>query len=309
MQILARKLKIFEKQIDIVYLGEISEVKTGLDTGDNQTYLYKGNNANGPYKSVNTKKILHTNELNEIINNSELRKQIIHEGIPSKLFDKRTLIPFDKGGGSDMDAKRLSNYFSPTKYFVDWSEDNVKKMTSMTIADRMRNEGKNNIPAKYERSLAATFRNLDYHFKFGITFPKVGIPLFKLNSGGIFNTGGNCLFIKKSVEDYFTNEYLLGILCTKFAVYLIKNFINNSVNTQVDDMKEIPIPIANKKDKRNIEKLVSQIIQKQKKELDYPYRHHEQVEIEKNVYDIFGFSESKIEEIENWYYRKYPHLK
>ena len=162
-------------------------------------------------------------------------------------------------------------------------------MKTLTIAQRMRNDGIKKIPRSYyETTLASTFRNLGYQFKHGITFPKVGIPTFRLNAGGIFNTGGNCLFVKKEFEGYFSNEYLLGILCTKLNVYIIKNFINNTVNTQVDDMKKIPIPITDKHTKEKIESLVESIITQLNKDPDYPYDENEQIEI-----DVFSISLKK----------------
>ena len=137
----------------------------------------------------------------------------------------------------------------------------------------------------------------------------VGTPIFKLNSMAIFDHGGNCLFVKEPFKKYFSYEYVLCILCTKLNTYILKNFINNTVNTQIDDIKKIPIPLCKSKEKKKIEELVNNIINEQKKDLTYSYHMKEQCEIESIVYEIFGLNDELISEVELWYQRKYPHLK
>ena len=90
--------------------------------------------------------------------------------------------------------------------------------------------------------------------------------------------------------------------------YLLKTFVNNSINIQVDDVKKSPIPICEKSQKQEIEKLVKEIIKKQKKDPDYNYQNHEQIEIDNLVYEIFGLDQELIDEVETWYARRYPKL-
>ena len=103
-------------------------------------------------------------------------------------------------------------------------------------------------------------------------------------------------------------NYLLGILCSKFIRYVARHYINNTVGFQVDDAKKIPIPICEKSQKQEIEKLVKEIIKKQKEDPDYNYQDHEQIEIDKLVYEIFGLDKELIDEVETWYARRYPKL-
>ncbi len=50
------------------------------------------------------------------------------------------------------------------------------------------------------------------------------------------------------------------------------------------------------------------IINKQKVDLRYDYASHEQIEIDKLVYDAYGLNKHDIREVENWYARRYPKL-
>lgn len=310
MKILARTITIDNGPIDFVRLGEISEIKEGLGTADNKSYLYKKPDALGSYRIIDEKLLLKKLELDKIITNDKLRLSIIENGIPPKMFEGRTVIPYDKGGSSDIEAGRLSNYYFPTQFYIDWSTNMVQRMKTLTIAERKRLDGKGTIRDKDEYTLAAVFRNTNFYFKPGLTVPMAGIysPTFKINSSSVFDHGGNCIFLKKPFKNIFSYEFLLGILGSKLTRYLLKNFINNSVNTPPDVFKPLPIPIVKNKFKKNIESFINKIIQKQKKDLNYEYQKNEQIDIDNLVFKIFDLNEKSILEIETWFKRRYPKL-
>lgn len=300
-----------KKKIQFFTLEEIAEVKTGLSTGDNKFFIYKKPEAIGSYSIIDTKNILSEKELLKISNDESLRKQVYENGISKSMFNGKTIIPHDKGGSSDIEGGVLNNYFSPTEFFIDWSEENVRRLKSFTIADVLRYHGKTKILKQlWEKNLAAALRNKENYFREGITFPKAGIyvPTFRINSCSTFDSGGNCLFIKKEFINYFSVNLLLGILCSKFIRYLIKNFLNNSINMQVDDLKKTPIVLCDENAKNKIEMLVSKIILKQKENDKYEFHKNEQLEIDEIIYEIYGLDEKLITEVENWYSRKYPKL-
>jgi len=302
--------KICNKEFQTILLGDICDVKSGLGTGDNSYYMYKEENAIGSYRIIDHKKTLSDNELKKISSNEKIRIKIITEGIPKTMFNGKTIIPTDKGGESDIEGGRLSNYFAPTKYFLDYSQKNVKRLRTLTIGDRKRFYGIKQISDSDEETLAAVIRNPIYYFKSGLTFSDVGLyaPTFRLNSDSVFDHRGNCIFIKGEFKKYFSLEYLLGVLCSKFSRYLQKNFINNTVGFQVEDIKKIPIPLPKIQDKKMIEELVQKIIKKQTKDLTYEYQKYEQMEIDKLICKIFHLEKDFIEEIDSWFIRKYPKL-
>ena len=57
-----------------------------------------------------------------------------------------------------------------------------------------------------------------------------------------------------------------------------------------------------------IDDRVSSIIEKQKADPRYPYHLHEQKEIDRLVYQLYGLNEEDIREVELWYCRRYPRL-
>ena len=59
----------------------------------------------------------------------------------------KTIVPCDKGGSSDIKSGRLSNYYSEPEFFIDYSEENVERIKTLTIADRKRHYGEKNILA------------------------------------------------------------------------------------------------------------------------------------------------------------------
>lgn len=310
MKVFTKSLQIGNDSINFLTLGEISDIKEGLGTADNKSYLYKEKNALGSYRIIDRKLLLKEEELKKIIHNEELRLEIIENGIPSDMFEGRTVIPYDKGGSSDIEEGRLSNYYFPTQFYIDWSTEMLHRMKTLTIAERKQIDGKGIIKEKDKNTLAAVFRNTDYYFKPGLTVPMAGIysPTFRYNSSSVFDHGGNCIFIHSKFKNKFSYEFLFGILCSKFTRYFLKNYINNSVNTPPDAFKPLPIPIVTNKTKYSIEKKVKEIIQKQKKNLNYNYQKNEQIEIDQEVYSLFQFNDEQIIEIENWFTRRYPKL-
>jgi len=296
---------VIDKSIYVIPLGQISDIKVGLQTGDNPSYLYKDPDALGSYRIVDHSKILSLDQLEKISNNEELRCKIINNGISNDLFEGKTIVPYDKGGSSDIEEGMLSNYYSPTKFYIDWSEKNVKRIKTLTVRDRKRSEGQKNITESEEDKIASRFQNIEYYFKRGITISVRGLysPTCRLNSCSIFDVMGSCLFNK-----YLSDEYVLGILCSRFCKYMINCYLNNSVAVEVEDLKKIPIVMNNKLNKKIIEDFVKKIIKKQHKDTDYNYRDNEQLEIDETVYDMYGLDTELIQECEDWYHRRYPKL-
>ena len=188
MQISAKTVSLGSKKIKFVSLGEIADAKSGLSTGDNNYYIYKDKDGLGSYKIIDKKNVLTENELKKISSDEKLRLKIVNNGIPNTLFNGKTIVPTDKGGESDIAGGRLSNYFVPTKYYVDYSQKNVVRIKTLTIADRKRYYGEKNILETDEGNIASRFQNIEDYFKNGITFSRIGLysPTFRINSNSIF---------------------------------------------------------------------------------------------------------------------------
>ena len=312
MQISAKTVSLGKNEIKFTTLNEITDVKVGLQTGDNPYYLYKKPSGIGSYRIIDKTKVLTEEEISEINNDEKLRIKIIENGIHKNMFKGKTIVPYDKGGSSDIDAGRLRNYFAESDFFIDWSESNVKRMKTLTIAQRKSKSWRQKAGVKksYETKIASRLQNIEYYFKNGITFSITGLyaPTYRFSSDSIFDVKGSCIFLHEKLTNIFSNDYLQGILCSKICRYFQKSFIQNNIDSQVESIKKNIIPICEKSQKQEIEKLVKEIIEKQKKDPDYNYQNHEQKEIDKLVYEIFGLDKELIDEVETWYARRYPKL-
>lgn len=310
-QVCVRTIRINGKEIEILKLGEIADINQGLATGDNNTYLFQNIQARGRYRNIQDfKKFLLTEkDLDKIRNNEPLRLSIIDKGIckgnpqNERYFGGRYIIPYDKGGESDSEGGWLPNYYVPTNYFIDWSEWSVKRMRNYTIAQRIReyNELKRILPS-YEDTTCAVFRSPNKYFKSSISFSRTGVysPTFRLGSSSAFDIEGSMIF-----QEHYSDSLLLGILSSKLFRFLNKIFIGHTVHTQVDELKENVLLLEPPK---IIGNKVFRIFSKQQLMSNYDYASHEQLSIDKLVYEAYGLNRDDIREIENWFARRYPKL-
>ena len=311
-QINFRKIDFNEKKLQLVRFGDVADVKVGLQTGDNNYYLFQNPDVRGNYKNINDYKefLLTNDELEQIAKNEVVRIKIIKRGFikckTESNFDKdlwfegKYIIPYDKGGESDATSGWLPNYHVPTNYFIDWSEEALRRMNKLTIAERNKLSGK---PGG-SSALCAVIRNSDSYFKPGVTFSRTGVysPTFRLGSVSTYDTEGSTIVSK-------INSYaLIGFLSSKLNKFFCKTYLGHTVHTQVDELKETVI-LMQPTFLASLEKLVQKIVEHQRNNLRYDYMSNEQKEIDKIVYQAFGLDPEDVQEVEKWYARRYPKLR
>ncbi len=293
-QVQVRKIPMNGKEIEVVKLGDIADVRKGIDTGDNHKFLLQNIESRGNYNDVSPfiKFILSEEELQEISNNNELKELIKYKGFSLKSGDKnyfkgKYIIPYEKGGESDIESGWLPNYYVPNSYFIDWSENSVKKLFL----------GQNN------ESNQATLRNQDYWFKLGLTFSLTGYyaPTVRLKSPSMFDNKSSGVFT--AYDELIT----LSILTSKIQRFLMKNFLMHTVDTQVGVFDDSSFVINSSNDKV-LRNRIENIIKTQKSNPRYDYASHEQIEIDKLVYEAYGLNAEDVQEVENWYARRYAKL-
>jgi hypothetical protein len=309
-QVFVRQIEINNWPIEIVKLGDIAEVKQGLATGDNNAYLFQNPDARGTYRSIEDYAdfLLTEDDLDLIRKDDKLRLAIIEKGISKgntkseRYFEGRYIIPYDKGGESDAEGGWMPNYYVPTNYFIDWSEWAIKRMKTYTIAQRIidNDEGKT-ILDHYKTQVAGVFRNTETYFKKSIGFSDTGVyaPTFRYNNSSVYDVMSMSIFLDHNIE------ITLGLLPSKLIRFIIKHYINHSIHTQVEGVKPIPIATVMSND---LEKLIQAIIRKQRSKQRYDYASHEQIEIDKLVYEAYGLNAEDVLDVENWYARRYPKL-
>ncbi len=270
-----RKIPINGKEIEVVKLGDIADVKHGMTTGDNATYIFAHTSARGTYQEVDFSKVLNLSEM------QSLTREEWNVGFDKNKFGGKYLLPHDKGGESDSDDGWLPNYFVPSQYYIAWDKDSVSEMM---------------------RLIGHRHDNPQYYGLEGLTFSPTGVyaPTFRYNSASVFGHKGSNIFI----NSYSINTSL-AILNSKFYKLLLKAFIVHGVDATEKPNSENSIPI---KINNEVESYVSKIVQNQKSNPRYDYASHEQIEIDKLVYEAYGLNAEDVQEVENWYARRYPKL-
>ena len=298
-QVQVRKIPINGKEIEVVKLGDIAEIKVGLQTGDNNEYLFQNPDARGNYRNIDDYKdfLITEADLEKIRNDEKLRLEIVDKGICrsnikcERYFGGRYIIPYDKGGESDSTDGWLPNYFIPTGYFINWDEQHAKALIKQLLI--------------LNGSTTPYPRNKDFYFKVGITYSRTGnyAPTFRIGTASVFDDKSCTLFFPDKVN--IMNN--LAFSTSKIMKFFFKNFQGHTVDAQVDDLKAISLPIGivtNSELERNVLKIISF----QKSNPRYDYASHEQIEIDKLVYDAYGLNAEDVQEVENWYARRYPKL-
>ncbi len=261
--------------------------------------------------------MLKESQLEKIKENEELRLNVIENGIctnpehnthRNRYFGGRYFIPYDKGGASDIEEGWLPNYYVPTPYFIDWSENSRRRMKTMTIEDRKRyykEYGK--IKKGDGNKVANVFRNSHMYFNNDLTLSFTGYysPTFRSSAATIFDVAGKNIKLQNRIN----SSLFLGILCSKLIKYIAKNFLDHTVNFQIEEIKKIII-LNNIPSmiKIRIMPYINSIIHHQKQNPKYDYMTNEQLEIDELVYKMYNLDKEDIKEAENWHFRRYPKL-
>lgn len=305
-QVPVRTIGINGNEVELTKLGDIAEVKVGLQTGDNDAYLFQNPEARGNYRSIEDycQYLLTEDDLKRIRSDEALRISVIENGVskddPSseRFFGGRYIVPYDKGGESDAGDGWMPNYWVSSDYFIDWSEWAISRMKTLTLREKNRLKGK----AGGDDRLTSRFQNKQYYFVLGITWSDAGVysPTIRNSGAGVFDVKGSRFLISS-----ISVEKALGLVSSKLAKLWIKAIGNHSVSTQSDNIRELVAPFA-LDDK--VHDLVTSIISNQKVTPRYDYASKEQLEIDRLVYEAYGLNDDDMREVENWYARRYPAL-
>ena len=294
------------RPVRIIKLGEISDVKVGLQTGENPSYLFKNSDAGGSIRLIDDYRnfLLTDADLEKIATDESLRAEIVRNGISKddsdsrRYFEGRYIAPYDKGGGSDSEEGWMPNYWVPSDYFIDWSEWAVNRMKTLTLREKNRLNGKTGGNDR----LTSRFQNHEYYFVPGLTWTDAGeySPTIRRSGSGVFDVKGSRFVV--SEENLHS---IFGIVCSKIAKMWIKAVGNHTVSTQSENIRDLIIPGEIHEE---VAQLVRSIISNQKVNLGYDYASNEQLEIDRLIYAAYGLNDADIKEVENWYARRYPKL-
>ncbi len=284
------EIKRNQKWIPMIKLWQVAQVKQGLATADDKYFLRK---TPGVIPNARRKYIKDV-DLRCIIDQSEISSLTLDEkenGI--KVLDRKRekyFVPFDKGGEQNTEKGELRLFWSPVDYWIDWSKKSV------TIL-KERNTWPAGTPKK------PRFQNKRYYFISGIRFSRAGLyaPTFELSFGGVFGDKGSLIIPSTGA----ITKYLLGLLCSPLIRYLTKNFLQHTVMTEIDIIRQIPIVVPTEEQFKDIIKSVDTILLEKNKG---NYAKSEMNECWEKIYDLFAIPKEDQIEIETWFKRRYPHF-
>ena len=167
---------------------------------------------------------------NEIADINNLSKDEKENGIENK----KSFVPYDKGD------KEGNKWYSPTVFAIDWNSNNVKFLKE--------NSGK-------KGEGMPVFRNPQFYFKEGFSWNNVLNPnseyiKARYKEISINDVASMSLY---SLYENTSSKYFLVLLNSYFLFYYLRIFINNTVNLQINDVRQLPIIIPNKKQLKQAE--------------------------------------------------------
>ncbi|MEA2033114.1 MAG: type IIL restriction-modification enzyme MmeI [Euryarchaeota archaeon] len=240
-----------------------------------------------------------------------MRRVIIFGGVPEKESDVKSLwklskLPDDlKGLGADLkkrvveEYRGLTNegkwivlekntgqeeiYWAPNIYFIDWSRGSVKWL--------FENSGK-------KGAAMPVIRNPDYYFRGGVSMSSISESQFrvKIAEHTVFEHKSHVLEPHLIIEELFSANYLTAFLSSNFAFYLTKEYLNHTVEPELNDLRLLPIVIPTETQRKEIENLVEEAIEIQKKRYASEEK-DEKVELWKELQEVQKRINGKVEGI------------
>lgn len=258
------------KELELVKLGDVSDVVGGVKTYDNKKYV-RSASANGRYDQVDTDLTV-----NRSLTTHEKKKGIKRVSPQTPYF-----LPFDKSGKMISKDNVLLNYWKPIEFYLDWSRAAVRFY-----------------------ALHNGLRNKHRYFQQGITYSVTGVyaPTFRIGCGYVFGQKGASIF-----SDGFQPIVLLGILASKLARYFFKSFVSGGVDVTDSMIAEFPLIKVYGQQEMAIKNGTERIINTIRKS-DHSTAQCFIDGLDKVTFNTYNLNREDIQEVEDWYFRRYPKL-
>ena len=189
----------------------------------------------------------------------------------------KTFVPYDKGD------KEGNRWYLQTPYYIDWSRENVKFLQNDT---------------------RARWQGYQFFFREGFCWTNVLNPNARLIKSRFKNKTVNDVgsMALHSTKDELSISYLVCLLNSNLVFDIYRNFINQSVNVQINDIRQIPIIIPDKNQLEQFESVFNQAYQIQKSKLEGKISKQKaesqfdkiQANVDKLVQELYGLTEEAI---------------
>ena len=175
-------------------------------------------------------------------------------------------VPYDKG---DKDGNR---WYLETPFAIAWSKENVRFLKT--------NSGK-------KGEGMPVVRNPQFYFREGFCWIDVNSTYLKarIKANGVFDVLSMSLFTMTNLPDW----YYVALINSEFISLYVDNFINNTSHFQINDARQLPIVIPQKKIFESLQKLVADCISlKRTAVIDEILMEEKQYELDRLVRLLYG---------------------
>lgn len=169
-------------------------------------------------------------------------------------------VPYDKG---DKDGNR---WYLETPFAIAWSKENVRFL-------------KTDPKARYQ--------GYTFYFREGFCWIDVNSTYLKarIKANGVFDVLSMSLFTMTNLPDW----YYVALINSEFISLYVDNFINNTSHFQINDARQLPIVIPQKKIFESLQKLVADCISlKRTAVIDEILMEEKQYELDRLVRLLYG---------------------
>ncbi|WP_288680348.1 Eco57I restriction-modification methylase domain-containing protein [uncultured Brachyspira sp.] len=248
------KIKYFNKEYNTNY--DISKMK---EKEIRELFdLLKENYGKNTFGQGFIYRIVSKNEIADINNLSKDEKE-------NGIENKKSFVPYDKGD------KEGNKWYSPTVFAIDWNSNNVDIL---------------------KKDTKARWQGYNFFFKEGFSWNNVLNPnseyiKARYKEISINDVASMSLY---SLYENTSSKYFLVLLNSYFLFYYLRIFINNTVNLQINDVRQLPIIIPNKKQLKQAEILFDRGKDiKEKRINNLISEEQEQKELKKLQEEVDGF--------------------
>ena len=176
----------------------------------------------------------------ELADVDSLTKEEKESGIDTS---KNFYVPYDKG---DKDGNR---WYLETPFAIAWSKENVQYLKT---------------------DKKARYQGYSFFFREGFCWnnvlnPNARLLKVKLKAATVNDVGSMSLI---STSEYLSNAFFVSVLNSNIIFDYYREFINCTVNIQINDLRQIPIIIPSKEELTNIESLFETIYASKKESFE-----------------------------------------
>jgi hypothetical protein len=286
------------KEIELVKLKEVADVKVGMQTGDDKHYLRKVPEARGSMEEVDTTLILTPDELNSIRTNPSTLSSVINNGINIDQFGGRCFVPYAKP--PKQSGGQLNMFWCPVEYYIDWSTISVNELKTFTMADAKRRKDPSFIGSTtQEKERAAVLRNTKFYFKDVLNFSMAGeqAPVIWKSWGAVSSDMASIL-----TSDYIQSNDLLAITSSHFYSFGVKAFFSTIARVKTDSMRQMPIPLIISDYSLKIEELINRCSTGDRIRSRFD---EDWLQISNSVSNEYCLIDSDLDELNLWTTRRY----